>query len=110
MDSRLGFHFIPESFKVFLEVDIDTASKRILEDKKHNLNRHTESNEEFDTVESITKQLRRRLESEKKRYKDLYNIEDQTAHGNFDLVINTAEKSVEEVGNLIINQYNKWLE
>src|ERR1035437_2410244 len=30
LDSRLGFYFIPESFKVFLELDPSIASERIL--------------------------------------------------------------------------------
>ena len=29
MDSRLGFYFIPDSFKIFLDVDIKEAAKRI---------------------------------------------------------------------------------
>ncbi len=109
LDSRLGFHFIPNSFKVFLELDGDTASERILKDKMNNPNRSTEATGSFDTTESIKEKINLRLESERKRYKDLYGIQDHTAYSNFDLVINTKELSLEEVSKKIIEEYNNWL-
>ena len=108
LDSRLGFHFIPDSFKVFLELDPSIASERIMEDRKTNPNRHTEA-EGFDTKEKIIESINSRLLSERKRYKDLYGIEDHTAHSNFDLVINTGKIPLEEVSRKVIEEYNKWL-
>ena len=29
LDSRLGFHFIPKSFKIFLDVDLDVSAERL---------------------------------------------------------------------------------
>lgn len=109
LDSRLGFHFIPESFKVFLELDAETASERILEDRKVNPNRHTEATGTFDTKESIIEKINTRLQSERKRYKELYGIEDQTDHNNFDLIIDTSKTPLEEVSKKIIEEYNNWL-
>lgn len=109
VDSRLGFHFIPESFKVFLELDPEVASRRILEDKKNNPNRHTEANGSFDTPEKIKEKIILRLESERKRYKELYGIEDQTDHKHFDLVIDTKDTPLEEVAGIVINKYKEWL-
>lgn len=109
LDSRLGFHFIPNSFKVFLELDPEVASERILKDKINNPNRHTETTGNFDTVESIKEKINLRLESERKRYKDLYQIEDHTAHSNFDLVIDTKEIPLEEVSKKVVEEYNNWL-
>ena len=109
LDSRLGFHFIPESFKVFLELDPILASERILQDKNFNPNRHKESDGSFDTPESIKEKINFRLDSERKRYKELYGIEDHTAHENFDLVINTEKTPLEEVCQKVIEAYNNWL-
>lgn len=108
LDSRLGFHFIPDSFKVFLELDPQIAAIRILKDKELNPNRSKES-DNFDTEEGISEKIKLRLDSERKRYKDLYNIEDHTAHNNFDLVINTKEIPLEEVSKKVIEEYNNWL-
>lgn len=109
LDSRLGFYFIPSSFKVFLELDPNIASERILEDLKSNPNRHTEAKGVFNTKESIMESISTRLLSERKRYKKLYGIEDLTAHSNFDLVIDTSQFPLEEVSRKIINEYNNWL-
>lgn len=35
-DSRLAWHFIPNSFKVFIDVDWDIAAKRLLEANREN--------------------------------------------------------------------------
>jgi len=109
LDSRLGFYFIPDSFKVFLELDPVVASERILHDKNFNPNRHKEAEGNFDTPESIKEKINSRLESEKKRYKELYKIDNHTGHENFDLVIDTEKTPLEEVSRKIIEEYNKWL-
>ncbi len=108
LDSRLGFYFIPSSFKVFLELDPSIASERIMEDRKSNPNRHTEA-AGFNTKEKIMKSINNRLVSERKRYKKLYGIEDNTAPENFDLVINTKEISLEKVSKKVADEYSKWL-
>lgn len=110
LDSRLGFHFIPDSFKVFLDLDPEIASQRILKDKENNPNRNTETTGDFKTKEDIRKKTKERLDSEKKRYKEIYKINDHTDHKNFDLVINTEKISLEKVVKKIIDEYNIWLE
>jgi len=109
LDSRLGFHFIPDSFKVFLDLDSIVASNRILEDKKNNPNRQKEDVNNFDTIESISNSISERLISERKRYKELYGIEDHTSPTNFNLVINTEKIPLEEVSKKVIEEYNNWL-
>lgn len=109
LDSRLGFHFIPDSFKIFLELNPNIASERILNDKKNNPNRHAETTGSFDTKESILKSISERLILEKNRYKELYKIEDNTSHGNFDLIINTEKIPLEDVCRKVIEEYNNWL-
>jgi len=109
MDSRLGFHFIPESFKVFLKLDPIIAANRILEDAKVNPNRHKESREGFNTVESIVESISIRLESETKRYKELYNINNYMMPENFDLVVDTSKTPLEQVSEQIITKYQEWL-
>jgi len=111
LDSRLGFHFIPGSFKVFLEVDPMIAAGRILKDKETNPNRSKEDNKSFDNVEEIASSITSRLASEQKRYTELYNISNNRDHSNYDLVINTGlpENSIDRVPEIIIEGYNKWL-
>lgn len=108
LDSRLGFHFIPNSFKVFLDLDPKIAAIRILKDKESNPNRSKES-DDFDTEEGISEKIKFRLDSERKRYKELYGIEDHTDSINFDLVINTENIPLEEVSKKVVEEYKNWL-
>ncbi len=109
IDSRLGFHFIPDAFKVSLELEPHIAAERILKDAEVNPNRHKETKDKFDSVESISKSIEDRLASERKRYKELYGIEDHRAPSNYDLVINTGALPLEAVANKIVEEYKKWL-
>ncbi len=109
LDSRLGFFFIPESFKVFLELDPKIAAERILVDAEKNPNRQKENVGGFQNAEEIEKSITERLASERKRYKDLYGIEDQTAPSNFDLVIDTSKFPLDTVAQKIVEGYKSWL-
>jgi len=88
MDSRLGFHFIPDSFKVFLKVDLDEAARRI-----HGANR---SEENYSGVDECVGYLEKRIVAEKNRYKQCYDI-DFPCEDKFDLIIDTTDKTPEEI-------------
>ena len=88
IDSRLSFHFIPHSFKVFLTVDLHTGAKRIMKDERQD--------EPADSLEGLTKGLESRIRSDDSRYKKLYGLDFQDST-NYDLVIDTTEFSPEEV-------------
>ncbi len=94
MDSRLGFYFIPDSVKVFLTCPVETAAKRILND-----DRDSEKYKDFD--EAINK-IKLRRQSEKKRYLNAYDI-DYTDPKHYDLLIDTSDKSVEDIVNIILS-------
>jgi cytidylate kinase len=106
IDSRLAFHFIPESFAVYLEVDFETAANRIYGDRKQ---RQKQTEMKIDSVDSTKKQIMDRLESERKRYKDLYSI-DHTNHTHYNLVIRTDDKTVATITNIIVKEYKGWLQ
>jgi cytidylate kinase len=104
VDSRLAFHFIPESFAVYLEVDLQTAAERIYSEH----DQRKESGELVsDSVEKTRQSIMRRLSSERKRYKELYNI-DHTNHTHYDLVVDTDTKGIPEVVQTVIDRYREW--
>lgn len=106
IDSRLAFHFIPESFTIFLDVDYDEAARRIHKDKK---DARMKAGENHDALEETKKQMLQRLESEKKRYKDLYDV-DHTNPQNYELVIDTTDKGIKEIVQKLIRSYKEWQE
>jgi CMP/dCMP kinase len=106
VDSRLAFHFIPNSFKVFLDLPVEIAAERIIKDLKENELR--QKSEQSKNKEEVYKKITTRLESEKKRYRELYNL-DHTDKTQFDLVIDTNKNNLEQVVNIIVTEYKNWL-
>lgn len=88
IDSRLAFHWIPESFKVYLEIDPDIAAERMLIDLETNESR--QQSEHAKNIEEMKKNMIERHESDIKRYQNLYQL-NHTDHAHFDLVINTGK-------------------
>lgn len=101
MDARLGWHFIPDSIKVFLEVVPETAARRIYEARRG-------SEHENVTMEETLRAIESRTESERKRYLTYYGL-DYTDHAQFDLVVDTSDKTVEEVVGEILEQVRSGL-
>lgn len=108
IDSRLAFHWIPQSFKVFLDLDPEIAAKRVFADAEKNKARHREHLSEISSSEDVKISILSRLESEKKRYFELYGI-NHVDHKNFDLVIDTSDIPVVDVVRKVLEEYKKWI-
>ena len=107
VDSRLGFYWIPESFKVFLELDMDVATARIFKDTIDNASRGQGAGT-ASTIGEVAKQVQERVTNERSRYRRLYGVDPyQTSH--FDLVINTSRHSPQTVALTVFDTYKKWL-
>lgn len=104
IDSRMAWHFMPASFKVFLDLDLEIAAVRILAkiDKRRLVSEHIPS----DPAE-YAQTLRNRLKSETGRYKKLYDA-DPYDMSNYDLIINTATSTAEQTLEQILEHYRSW--
>ena len=102
IDARLGWYAVPESFKIYLQVDINVAVKRAFFDENR------KSSENFNTVQEQKEDLQKRFKLENERYFELYNIHKEDL-ANYDLVINTSNITPAQVANVIIEEYEKWL-
>lgn len=107
IDSRLGFYWIPESFKVYLDLDIDVASARIFRNIQSNASRSVESSA-HDSLGDVAHEVRERMQNERSRYKALYGVDPYNSE-HFDLVVNTARHSPQTVALTIFDTYKKWL-
>lgn len=103
IDAKLGWYVVPESFKVYLKVDIDIAVKRAYEDQAR------KSTEPYKNIEEAKQKILYRHEEETKRWIEEYgaNRDDMS---NYDLVLDTTNLSPEEVCNIVLEKYTKWLE
>jgi cytidylate kinase, putative len=101
LDSRLAWHFIPQSFKIHLKVDSITAATRIYND-------NVRKNEKYHSIEDAQTKLDERKASEKKRYKQLYNVDVEDIE-NYDCVVDTNNKTPEYIYQTIMQSYKTWL-
>jgi cytidylate kinase len=92
-DSRLAFHFIPEAIKIYLDVSYEEAARRVFANP-----RSTEA--KVNSVEELAQRNKIRWETDRERYKKIYNI-DVDDKINYDAYIDTTGKSIKEVINEI---------
>ncbi|MBT3720695.1 AAA family ATPase [archaeon] len=95
IDGRLSFHFIPHSYKIFLDADEKVRAQRIFGD--------TRKTEQFKSFEEALDKVQKRQESDKTRYIKYYKI-NPFDYKFYDLVVNTTNMSVEEVINFILEK------
>lgn len=105
IDARTAWHWIPDSYKVFLDLELRVAAARILA----NLDPARMEHEHIpnDPVE-YARILQLRLASEAKRYEAKYHV-DAFDSGNFDLVVDTAANGIDQVADAVLNGYKAWL-
>ena len=99
LESRLGFLCQPKAFKVFLDISDEIAAERILWAHR--------STDNYEDAESMLKATKKRNESDKKRYLELYWI-DLWDKKHYDFVIDTWDKSPEEVTECIIQAFEDY--
>ncbi|MBR4155337.1 MAG: cytidylate kinase family protein [Bacteroidales bacterium] len=96
-DSRLAWYFVPKSFKIYMYVDVDTATERIFNDKGR-------VSESYSDMATAKKEIIERRESEVLRYKTFYNI-DINNYSNYDFIIDTSHASKDEVNDLVLSSF-----
>lgn len=101
IDSRLGWHFIPRSFKVFLDADPAEAARRIFTSQKA----HPEARGDepaYTSIDEVQKAIEDRLRVDGERYQTLYGV-NYLDRGNYDLVIDTTHIPATEVAEHILS-------
>ncbi len=89
-ESRLAWHFIPDSLKISFICDLDTRIKRIA-DREH---------KDFEKAKSETL-LREKAIFE--RFKNYYGIDDVSDPKNFDIQIDTTKNNLEKVVEIMMD-------
>ena len=101
IDARLGWYAVPESFKVYLKVDIDVEAKRAFYDNER------KSTENFKTIEEQKQDMINRYNMENERYWEVYGVRKDDM-SNYDLVIDTTNLTPNQVADKIKEEYFKW--
>lgn len=99
IDGRLTAYFSPYAeLKIFLDCSDKVRAGRILKDKRED--------EKSKNVNELIKKIKHREQSERKRYKKLYNV-DYHDKKLYNLIIDTTNLSIEEVLEKIIKSINE---
>lgn len=99
IDSRLAFHFIPQSIKIFLDVNKQEGARRIFSAKR--------SEESSQSIDEAYDKILERIASERKRYNEIYGF-DYLDTSKFDLIVDTSSITPEEVVTTILDFVNKY--
>lgn len=103
IDSRLAWHWMPESFKVYLTLEPNTAAERIF----NHIKEEGRVSQHADSVAEVRKNIDIRVASEQKRYQNLYGLE-LTDPSQYDLVIDTKNHDLPAVTAMVLDAYRSW--
>ena len=99
-DSRLAWHFVEESFKVFLMTDVMESAKRVYNDTER-------SAESYASVTEAAEALTKRTNLEKERFKTLYDV-DYYNKNNYDLIIESTKATPRQIAEEIVRYYEEF--
>jgi len=106
IDSRMAWHWMPGSYKVYLDLGLETAARRIINDmdEERLLAEHIPPD-----PSKYAEHLERRLLSEARRYRNLYGV-DPYDFDNYDLVVDTEQHNAESTIGLVVSEFRDWLQ
>ena len=100
IDGRLSAIFIPNAdLKIYLDADLNERAKRIFENKR--------PEESFLNIEETKNKILEREKSDSKRYNKIYGITDYKNKKYYDLILNTTNKTPEEISKIIKKEISK---
>lgn len=101
IDARLGWYVVPDSFKIYLKVDVDEAAKRAYNDPCR------KDTEKFSSIEEQKEDIIKRYNLENERYFNLYGVRKEDM-SNYDFILDTTKLSPIKVKEIILEEYYKW--
>ncbi len=104
VDSRTAFHWMPDSFKVFLRLDSRIAAERVFVQ----IQKSERVSQSATSLDQLIENSLKRSASEEKRFHDLYRI-DIADEKNYDLVIDTKNNNLQKVIDIVSDAYHAWL-
>jgi cytidylate kinase len=95
-DSRLAWHFVEHSFKVFVSVSLEVAAERVMNDQRG-------AEEKYTTLEEAKKLLAERAATEMVRYKDIYNL-NYMDFSNYNLIIDSTYCTQDKIAEIVLKE------
>ncbi len=105
IDGRVAWHFIPNSIKIFVKVDLEKAAERVFRDTKAGKGERT--GEEHASIEETVQNMRKRMQMNKERYMKLYGI-DYLDESNYDIIVDTTDCSIPETREKVLKKVKQY--
>lgn len=97
IEGRTSWHFIPQSFKIYIDVSDEEGVERIYGDmQRSELAKQRNEDKGISSMEEARESIRARKESDILRYKKYYGI-DVYDKKNYDFVYDSTGKNIDEV-------------
>ena len=100
-DSRMAWHFVPGSFKVFVTVDPRVAAERVMKDPR--------PGEPAEDIDELCAELIERSKVEQSRFQTLYGV-DYYDYNNYNLVVDSSRRTPDEIVSLIWEGFNAYMQ
>jgi CMP/dCMP kinase len=95
-DSRLAWHFVEHSFKVFVSVSLEVAAERVMNDQRG-------AEEKYTSLEEAKKLLAERAATEMVRYKDIYQL-NYMDFSNYNLIIDSTYCRPDKIAEIVLKE------
>lgn len=105
IEGRTSWYFIPHSFKIYLDVSLQEGAQRIYQAIQKDNSRNEDH---VQTEEEMVESVRKRIESDDKRYGQYYNI-DVNNFDNYDFYLDTSDLDINEVWDIVYKKIQKIL-
>jgi cytidylate kinase len=96
-DSRLAWHFVEKSFKIFTTIDRLVAAKRIISSPRG-------IEEVYKDLDDVIKKLKIRAKLEQNRFKESYGV-DYLDYNNFNIILDTTWLTPDSIIDIIGKNY-----
>lgn len=100
LDSRLGWHFVQTSFKIYVMAMDEVAAARVLKDGSR------VGEPDARDLQGKISELKERRELENNRFEKIYGIR-PSLFQDFDIIIDTSTATVEDITQLVVDLYQK---
>ena len=97
-DSRMAWHFVEKSLKVFLIINPQIAAERVFGTRDSVV-------EAYASIDEAKNKLLERAKTENERYKQIYGV-DNFKYENYDVIIDTSYIPPEKVASIIFEEYS----
>ena len=100
VEGRTQYHFLPESFKIYIKVDPDEGARRVWKELQEK--GASERNEREYTLKEMKVRIREREEEDARRYMKYYNI-DHRDESQYDYILDTTNITAEEATKKVLD-------